>query len=417
MNIRTSYRHTLYASYLGYVTQAVVNNFVPLLLLTFQSTWGISLSRLATLVSVNFGIQLLVDLAGARFVDRIGYRPCIVTAHIMAGVGLICLGILPFCLPDPFVGILLSIMLYAIGGGLTEVLISPIVEACPTDHKDAAMSLLHSFYCWGHVFVILVSTAYFALFGIENWRYMSFAWAALPLLNAVYFSLVPLRRLDEAEGTAPMTIRQLLCRPVFWLFVVLMLCAGASEQAMSQWSSAFAEQGLGVSKTVGDLAGPMAFAAAMGISRALFGRYGGKLDLGRYMQASALLCIAAYGCIVFVPSPVLSLIGCAVTGFSVGIFWPGTFSRAAASIRGGGTAMFALLALAGDLGCAGGPTLAGLVSSACGGSLRAGILAALIFPALMLCRASSIASPSTGFPSASRKNTCGPQSGQQSGWA
>ena len=207
MNIRTSYRHTLYASYLGYVTQAVVNNFVPLLLLTFQSTWGISLSRLATLVSVNFGIQLLVDLAGARFVDRIGYRPCIVTAHIMAGVGLICLGILPFCLPDPFVGILLSIMLYAIGGGLTEVLISPIVEACPTDHKDAAMSLLHSFYCWGHVFVILVSTAYFALFGIENWRYMSFAWAALPLLNAVYFSLVPLRRLDEAEGTAPMTIR------------------------------------------------------------------------------------------------------------------------------------------------------------------------------------------------------------------
>ena len=188
MNIRTSYRHTLYASYLGYVTQAVVNNFVPLLLLTFQSTWGISLSRLATLVSVNFGIQLLVDLAGARFVDRIGYRPCIVTAHIMAGVGLICLGILPFCLPDPFVGILLSIMLYAVGGGLTEVLISPIVEACPTDHKDAAMSLLHSFYCWGHVFVILVSTAYFALFGIENWRYMLFAWAALPLLNAVYFS-------------------------------------------------------------------------------------------------------------------------------------------------------------------------------------------------------------------------------------
>ena len=230
MNIRTSYRHTLYASYLGYVTQAVVNNFVPLLLLTFQSTWGISLSRLATLVSVNFGIQLLVDLAGARFVDRIGYRPCIVTAHIMAGVGLICLGILPFCLPDPFVGILLSIMLYAVGGGLTEVLISPIVEACPTDHKDAAMSLLHSFYCWGHVFVILVSTAYFALFGIENWRYMSFAWAALPLLNAVYFSLVPLRRLDEAEGTAPLTIRQLLCRPVFWLFVVLMLCARAGDE-------------------------------------------------------------------------------------------------------------------------------------------------------------------------------------------
>ena len=245
------------------------------------------------------------------------------------------------------------------------------------------MSLLHSFYCWGSAGVVVLSTLFLAVFGRGSWRVLALLWAILPLVNGLVFTKVPIATLID-EGERGLTLRELFSLKTFWILMVLMLCAGASEQAVSQWSSAFAEQGLGVSKTVGDLAGPMAFAAAMGISRALFGRYGGKLDLGRYMQASALLCIAAYGCIVFVPSPVLSLIGCAVTGFSVGIFWPGTFSRAAASIRGGGTAMFALLALAGDLGCAGGPTLAGLVSSACGGSLRAGILAALIFPALML---------------------------------
>ena len=245
------------------------------------------------------------------------------------------------------------------------------------------MSLLHSFYCWGHMAVVLLSTAFFAVFGIEKWKIMALLWALVPLANGIFFAGSPLYPIQSSE-TGALPLRELCRKKLFWVFMLMMLCAGAAEQAVSQWSSAFAEQGLGVSKTVGDLAGPMAFAAAMGISRALFGKYGGKLDLGRYMRASALLCIAAYGCIVFVPSPVLSLIGCAVTGFSVGIFWPGTFSRAAASIRDGGTAMFALLALAGDLGCAGGPTLAGLVSSACGGSLRAGILAALIFPALML---------------------------------
>ncbi len=388
MNIRTSYRHTLYASYLGYVTQAVVNNFVPLLLLTFQSTWGISLSRLATLVSVNFGIQLLVDLAGARFVDRIGYRPCIVTAHIMAGAGLICLGILPFCLPDPFVGILLSIMLYAVGGGLTEVLISPIVEACPTDHKDAAMSLLHSFYCWGHVFVILVSTAYFALFGIENWRYMSFAWAALPLLNAVYFSLVPLRRLDEAVGTAPLTIRQLLCRPVFWLFVVLMLCAGASEQAMSQWSSAFAEQGLSTfgslsaatRKTLSDLAGPCLFALLMGTARVVSARLSHRHDMRRMMLVCCVTCMGSYLLAALAPSPLAALAGCGLCGLSVGIMWPGTFSLSTRACPGGGTPMFALLALAGDFGCTAGPWLVGRMA---GDTVRSGLLPALVFPALL----------------------------------
>ena len=402
MGIRNSYRHTLCASYIGYVTQAIVNNYVPLLLLTFQSTWDISLSRLATLVSVNFGIQLLVDLVSARVVDRIGYRPCIVAAHILAGAGLICLGVLPFCLPDPFVGILLSIMLYAVGGGLTEVLISPIVEACPTEHKDAAMSLLHSFYCWGHMFVILVSTAYFALFGIENWRYMAFAWAVIPLLNAVYFSLVPIRRLDEAEEAAPLTIRQLLGRPAFWLFVVLMLCAGASEQAMSQWSSAFAEQGLGVfdslsasaRKTLSDLAGPCLFALLMGTARVVSARLSRRHDMRRMMLACCVTCMLSYLLAALSSSPLAALAGCGLCGFSVGIMWPGTFSLSTRMCPGGGTAMFALLALAGDFGCTAGPWLVGRLA---GDTVRSGLLPAIVFPALLfigllVCRTSRVGS-------------------------
>ena len=381
--MKNNYKMTMYACFIGYVVQAVVNSFVPLLFVTFQTEYHIPLTQITLLITVNFVIQLVVDLLSAGFVDKIGYRASAIIAHACAGTGIFLLTILPELFSNPFYGILLAVMVYAIGGGLIEVLISPILEACPTDNKESAMSLLHSFYCWGCTGVVLLSTLFFALFGTSHWKILALIWVLLPAANLILFTKVPIYSLHE-EGESGMSFSELFRVKVFWLLMAMMLCAGAAEQAVSQWSSAFAEQGLGVSKTVGDLAGPMAFAAAMGISRALFGKYGGKLDLGRYMRASALLCIAAYGCIVFVPSPVLSLIGCAVTGFSVGIFWPGTFSRAAASIRGGGTAMFALLALAGDLGCAGGPTLAGLVSSACGGSLRAGILAALIFPALML---------------------------------
>lgn len=381
--MKKPYQKTMYACFIGYIVQAIVNNFVPLLFVTFQTDYRVPLQKITLLITVNFLIQLCVDLLSAGFIDRIGYRASVLLAHGFAAAGLILLTILPDRTADPFVGILLAVVVYALGGGLLEVLVSPILEACPTDNKASAMSLLHSFYCWGHMGVVLLSTAFFALFGIGNWKLLALLWALVPVVNAVFFGGAPLYPM-QAEGAQALSLRTLVKSRVFWLFMVMMLCAGASEQAVSQWSSAFAEQGLGVSKTVGDLAGPMAFAAMMGVSRLIFGKYGEKLNLNRYMAVCAALCVGAYLCIVFVPSPVLSLLGCAVCGFSVGIFWPGTFSRASASIRGGGTQMFALLALAGDLGCAGGPTLAGLVSDACGGALRAGILAAIIFPLLML---------------------------------
>lgn len=378
-----SCRRTMCACYIGYIAQAIVNNFAPLLFVMFEADYRIPLSKITLLITVNFCVQLTVDLLAAAFLDRIGYRAAIVLAHAASAAGLALLTVLPELLPDAFTGLLISVVVYAIGGGMLDVILSPIMEACPTDNKQTHMSLLHSFYCWGYMGVVLLSTAFFACFGLKNWKFLALLWAAVPLANLVVFAGAPLYAPQTAEnsGFAPV---QLLRKKQFWVLLFMMLCAGASEQAVSQWASAFAEQGLGVTKTVGDLAGPMAFAALMGVSRLIFGKHGQRMDLDQYMRASCLLCLAAYACIVFVPVPVVGLLGCAVCGFSVGIFWPGTFSKATAAIPGGGTAMFALLALAGDLGCAGGPTLAGFVSDAAGGNLRTGILAAAVFPAGML---------------------------------
>ena len=376
--MKWTYRHTLHASYLGYITQAIINNLPPLLFLTFQRTFDISLELISMLITINFGIQILVDFLAARYVDRIGYRPCIVAAHVLSAAGLLALGILPYALPNAYAGILIAMTLNAIGGGLIEVLISPIVESLPGDEKASAMSMLHSFYCWGHMGVVILSTVYFAMAGMNAWRVLPALWALLPLANVFFFTQVPMRTLVSQEERMPM--RRLLSSRVFWLLFVLMICSGASEQGMSQWSSYFAESGLGVSKTLGDLLGPCAFAFTMGLARLIYGLYGTKINLHGALYASSALCVASYLISVFAPWPVLSLVGCALCGLSVGMMWPGTFSTAAEANPQGSTAMFALLALAGDLGCAGGPTLVGFVSGAAGGELKAGLLCAIVFP-------------------------------------
>lgn len=381
--MKPNYKKTMVACFIGYIVQAIVNNFVPLLFVTFQNSYHIPLSKITALITVNFMIQLMIDLLSAGFIDKIGYRASIMIAHGFSAAGLILLTILPKLLPDAFVGIMISVIVYAVGGGLLEVLVSPIMEACPTENKEKAMSLLHSFYCWGHMGVVLLSTAFFAIVGIHNWKILAVIWAVIPIYNLILFTKAPIYSLN-AEGEQGLSVTDLIKKKIFWILMLMMICAGASEQAVSQWASTFAEQGLGVSKTVGDLAGPMAFAMMMGISRLIYGKYGDKLNLDRFMIFSGALCILSYLCIALVPVPMIGLIGCAVCGFSVGIFWPGTFSKASAAIKGGGTAMFALLALAGDLGCSGGPTLAGIVSSRFANNLHLGILAAIVFPVLLL---------------------------------
>ncbi len=381
--MKENYNRTLYTCFIGYVVQAIVNNFVPLLFLTFQKTYGIPLTKITMLVTINFGLQLTVDMISPRFIDKIGYRASMIIAHVSAAIGLAALTVLPECFSDPFHGILLAVMFYAIGGGLLEVLVSPVVEACPTENKEKAMSLLHSFYCWGHVGVVLLSTIFFRFFGIENWKVMAVIWAFVPALNIILLSKAPITHILD-EGEQGLTLKELFCMKLFWVLMLLMLCAGACEQSVSQWASTLAEKGLGVSKTIGDLAGPMLFAILMGLSRLFYGKYGEKIDLEKFMIFSGILCAISYLLIALVPFPIVGFLGCGLCGISVGILWPGTFSIGAAEVRNGGTLMFALFALAGDLGCGGGPTLVGMVSGMMDDNLKAGILAALIFPALLL---------------------------------
>lgn len=380
--IRGHYGATIKACYLGYFTQAIVNNYTPLLFLTFVRQWGLSLESITLLTTINFAIQLCVDAAAPLVTARIGYRRAAVLAHVLAAAGLIGLAVLPSLLGSAMAGLMAAVVLYALGGGLLEVLISPIVEACPTDNKEATMSLLHSFYCWGHVGVVLLSTGFFALCGVEHWRALACLWAVIPLVAAALFTQVPIYPVPGDEGKP--TYGQLMRSRVFWLLMVIMVCAGASEQAVSQWSSTFAEAGLGLSKTLGDLAGPCAFALLMGLARALYAVWSERIPLKRMMLLSAVMCLGCYAVAALAASPAAGLIGCAACGFSVGIFWPGTFSMAARRLPMGGTAMYALMALAGDLGCSAGPTVVGMAAGAAGGNLKVGLLAAMVFPAMIL---------------------------------
>lgn len=376
------YRKTLYACYLGFVSQAIAANFLPLLFLKFHNDYGIPLGKIALISTVFFCTQLVTDVLCAKFVDKIGYRVCAVVANLCFFVGFAGLAFLPEFFPDPFMGIMTSVVVYAIASGMLEVLGSPIVEACPFDHKETVMSLLHSFYCWGSVGVVLVSTAFFAVFGIDNWKWLALLWALISLYNTYNFATCPIETLVE-EGKG-MGIRELLRMPMFWLAIALMVCAGASELTMAQWASSYAESAIGLSKTMGDLAGPCLFAASMGICRVLYGKYGDRIALADFMLASGLLCLTCYLMAALSTVPVVGLIGCIACGFSVGIMWPGTISISSKQIPCGGTAMFALLAMAGDLGGASGPCIAGLVTQACGDNLQKGMLAGSVFPMVLV---------------------------------
>lgn len=382
MTRQKNYKKTLAACYLGFVTQAISANFTPLLFLTFKDTYGITLEKIAMIPMVFYLTQLLVDLAATKFADKIGYRTCVVASQVLSAVGLILMAILPEILPVPFIGILISVVLYAIGSGLIEVLVSPIVEACPFENKDGVMSLLHSFYCWGAMGVILGSTLFFAVFGVENWKILTFVWALVPLYNIFNFINCPIERLVE-DGKS-MGISRLLKTPIFWLMILLMVCSGASEATMAQWASAFTESAIGVSKTIGDLAGPCLFAMFMGISRMLYAKFSEKLDLTKVMLVCGIMCAGCYLLASLSTLPILGLAGCALCGLAVGIMWPGSISISSQKCPRGGTAMFAFLALAGDLGATVSPAMVGSLSEMAGGNLKIGLLAATLFPSILV---------------------------------
>ena len=381
MSTRLTANHTIAACFIGYVVQAIVNNFAPLLFLTFQSEYGVPLGQIAMLTAINFTVQLATDAASPALVRKIGYRSAAVAAHFLAAAGILLMAFLPGVMP-PFAGLLLASCVYAVGGGLIEVIISPIVQSCPGDKKEAAMSLLHSFYCWGHLGVVLISSGFFALFGTGRWQLLAVAWAAVPVFNLIFFLRVPMYSPEE-DGETGMGFRGLFKQKVFWVLLLLMFCAGSSEQAMSQWASAFAESALGLTKAMGDLAGPCTFALCMGLARAFYAKKAGQLKLSRYMAFCGVLCIGGY-ILAALGVPLLGMVGCGVCGFAVGVLWPGTFSAAAAAMPAGGTAMYALLALAGDLGCASGPAAAGAAADAFGGNLQPAMAFSVVFPVMLL---------------------------------
>ena len=382
MATKKNYKKTLIACYLGFVTQAISANFSPLLFLTFKNAYGITLDKIAMIPLVFYLTQLLVDLAATKFADKIGYRACVVASQVVSAAGLVLMAILPDMLSVPFVGILISVVLYAIGSGLIEVLVSPIVEACPFENKDGMMSLLHSFYCWGAMGVILGSTLFFAVFGVENWKILTFIWALVPLYNTFNFIRCPIERLVE-DGKS-MGIAKLLKTPIFWLMILLMVCSGASEATMSQWASAFTESAIGVSKAVGDLAGPCLFAMFMGIARMLYGKFSERLDLSKVMLVCGVMCAGCYLLASLSQLPILGLSGCALCGLAVGIMWPGSISVSSQNCPNGGTAMFAFLALAGDLGAMVSPAMVGSLSEKAGGDLKTGLFAATLFPVILV---------------------------------
>ena len=382
MHIKNNYKATIAASFLGYITQAIMLNFPPLLYIFFQDEYGLTLSQVSFLITANIIVELVVDVIVSKIASRVGYRPLVLSATAFAILGLLSMFLLPMIIPNKFVALILSMMLCGAGGGIMEVLISPIVEACPTKNKSGMMSLLHSFYCWGQAAVVLFSTIFFLIFGLENWMFVAIFWICVPLACMFIFSRAPIYMLEADNSERQASIFALFKNKVFWVLVLMMICAGASELAMAQWASAFAETVIGNSelKWLTDLLGPCLFAICMGCARVFYAKMSEKINLTKGIFISSLICIASYLIAIFSPFPALSLAGCALCGIGAGIMWPGSFSIASAKMPSGGVLMFGLLALAGDFGCLAGPSLAGQISSIFDDDLKVGFAVSIIFP-------------------------------------
>lgn len=396
MKART-FKGTKIACYTGYIVQGIINNIAPLLFVIFSDKFNMSLSKLSLLITINFATQLFVDTISIKFVDKIGYKPLAIASQSIAFLGLFCLGVLPNIMNNSYLGVVISIVLSAIGSGITEVIISPIVESIPGEKKTAEMSLLHSFYCWGQVTVVLLTTTMIKIFGNDFWFIAPIIWSVIPLINTMNFIGVPIEPNLTSEEKTPFF--KMLFSKQFILLIIIMICSGASEIGMSQWSSYFAETGLKVSKMTGDLLGPCLFAVLMGTGRMIFGFVGEKINLKTALSLSALFCAMCYLGTCFIDNSVISLLICAVTGITVSIMWPATLSLAARLFPKGGGSMYSVLALSGDTGCTLGPWFISFMSIklstdiSSGEALKSGLGFAAIIPILMVLAISLLRLP------------------------
>lgn len=378
--MRSKFLGTKLACYVGYVVQAVINNFLPILFIALQDVYGLGYERLARLIIFNFASQIAVDFSAPKIVALFGYRKSAALSQAMAALGLVSMGILPRIMSNTYLAIIISIIIYAIGSGMMEVIISPIIEMLPTKNKSGNMAFLHSFYCWGQAFTIIVTTLLVTVFGYKGWANIPLIWAVIPFLNTFSFFKVPvIEPKGEEKGDS---FKSLASSKRFIIYMVMMFCGGACEIAMAEWASLFAQQALGISKVIGDLAGPCAFALFMGTGRVLYGWISKKVDFRKTVIVMSLLCFICYLTVAFCKIPAFSLIACAACGFSVSLFWPGVLSEGAKDFKRGGSVMYGVFALCGDTGCSAGPWIIGIIADRLG--LNFGFSVAAIFPVIMI---------------------------------
>lgn len=372
-----------------FIIQALIINFPPILFLHFSTTYGIPLSKITFLVIINFACQFCLDMLSAIFAKHLSYKVMIVASNILAALGLASYAFLPEILPNAYLGLVIATLISAMGSGLIEVIANPIMQSCPKPKKNFSMGFLHSFYCWGALGVVLISTLLLLWTGMGSWKLLALLWALIPAVNTVIFLVSPMNQ-PSAELEETSSLSKLVKTKMFWLFIFIMILGGACEQAMAQWASAFAETVLTEinivpesAKLFGDLLGPCFFALTMALSRMIYPKVCEKYDLRRVMILSSILCAICYAVAAITQNPFVSLIGCGVCGFSVGIMWPGTLDLAGKTCTFVGTALFAMLSLAGDLGCLTGPALIGFTADILGGNLKAGMTAAILLPSLL----------------------------------
>ncbi len=378
--VTKKYFPTKLAGYVGFVVQAIVNNFLPILFIVFQNVYNLSYEKLGRLILFNFATQMFIDLITPKIIAKIGYRKAASLSQGAAAAGLILLGTLPSLMNNTYLAIIISIIIYATGSGLMEVILSPMIEMLPTGNKSGNMAVLHSFYCWGQAFTVLVTTGLVFLFGFKQWYFIPAIWAIIPFLNMFSFLRVPIVQPSPDEKMS--TFSELVKKPLFLVYMVMMFCAGASEIAMAEWASIFAQNALGVSKAIGDITGPCAFALFMGTGRVVYAKLSKKVSFTKMLVILNIFCFVCYMVVAVCKIPIIALIFCAVCGFTVSISWPGIYSAGARTFTTGGAVMFSVFAMCGDTGCALGPWLIGVLADKF--SLNVGFAAASVFPLVMV---------------------------------
>ncbi len=377
------YKHTIRACYAGTFTMSLVSNLTPLLFVILMDSFGLTFEQVGRLTLVNFMTQIAADLVFSKPVDKWGVRPFVAGGHFLCTIGLVLFALAPMYAPhNTYIWFMVSTVLFSCGGGLLELLLSPIVQAIPGDEKARAMSMLHSFYAWGFILVVVLTTTALGVFGSANWPLIMITWAILPLATGIAFLKVPLApQVSEEQRTRT----GVLLSSAFFVVVVLGIAAGgAAEVSMSQWISAFTERALGLSKQMGDLVGVCMFALFLGIGRASYGKWGGKTDVTTLMLWGAVGSVLCFLGAALIPNPILAMACCAANGLCVSLLWPGSIVTAAARFPLAGASMFAILAAGGDVGAAFGPWAVGAVADVVPSGLRGGLLVGTIYPAIMV---------------------------------